>query len=196
MVNMMKSNEQNQNKFDKFFICSYQTFKMGFLCREQIMKGLYLAIGSKHQIPKDLLLIIYRLAKDDSLERDYHRDAIYRNTLPFIDHSHESFLPVNLGLEWAIRWLSHKKEKLHTQICILGEKDYLLKRVDYVKSGHGFQYFMKRAHNSLKVKYLNTSPMEEVLEDYLTYLETDGHPGDRLCIDEYGEAVWAITLDS
>ena len=53
-----------------------------FLCKEQVIKGLYLAIGSKHNVPKSLLLIIYRLTKDDSEVRQYHTNEIYRNTIP------------------------------------------------------------------------------------------------------------------
>ena len=130
------------------------TFKMSSLCREQVIKGLYLSIGSKHGVPKDLLLIIYRLAKDDSLERDYHTDAIYRNTIP--NYSCNGSLPLGGGLEWAIKWEkdeSGQAEFRHTQICIFGEPNYLLNEA--MMPNNMFQLFMIPAHNQLKIKYLN-----------------------------------------
>jgi len=158
---------------------------MSFLCKEQITKGLYLSIGAKYRVPNELILFIYRLSKDDSLVRDYHTDAIYRNTIP--NYSCHNILPLGRGLEWAIKWKKDDIKKVrHTQIHVFGEKNYLLKQVDYLADGV-FQYSMKPAHNKLKIKYLNTSPMEEVLEDYLTYLFVDRDPSGRLYIDNYGE---------
>ena len=165
------------------------------LGREQIVKGLYLAIGSQHQIPKDLLLIIYRLSKDDSSEREYHTDAIFRNTIP--NYSCNRPLPLGRGIEWAIKWedykgkfpsLPHKgRTFLMTQLCIFGEKDYLLERV-YGDYGD-FQFYLKRSHTKLKLLYLNNSPADEVLDDYLNYLESDRNPWRRLYIDNFGEAI-------
>jgi len=172
---------------------------MGFLCKEQVIKGLYLAIGSKHNMPKDLLLIIYRLTKDDSEVREYHKDAVFRNTIP--NYAGSAHLPLGRGLEWAIKWEKNKINKVrHTQIQVFGERDYLLKRVDYVprrswerlREDHLLQHFFKRSHNKLKLLYLNTSPMDEVLDDYLNYLESDREPEHRLIIDNFGEAIGYI----
>ena len=178
---------------------------MGFLCKEQIVKGLYLAIGSKHNVPKDLLLIIYRLTKDDSEVREYHKDAVFRNTIP--NYMVPAHLPLGRGLEWAIKWRrcrqghiflgdrerSIPNKTMQTQIQVFGEEDYLLKRIDYVVDGlPGFQHLFKRSHTKLKILYLNTSPMDEVLDDYLNYLESDREPGHRLYIDNFGEAVDCI----
>ena len=175
---------------------------MGFLCREQVVKGLYLAIGSKHNMPKDLLLIIYRLTKDDSEVRQYHTDEIYRNTIPNYSstslfatgtgsalYTTSTEFPLGRGLEWAIKWEKNKIKKVrHTQFQVFGEEDYLLKRVNYVVDDlPDFQYFFKRAHNELKLLYLNTSPADEVIDDYLNYLESDRNPGYRLYIDNFGE---------
>ena len=186
---------------------------MGFLCKEQVIKGLYLSIGSKHRIPKDLLLIIYRLAKDDSAIRQYHTDEIYRNTIPNYSstslfatgtgsalYTTSTEFPLGRGLEWAIKWENDETKKVrHTQLCVFGEPDYLLKRVDYVAQPEDdqpvFQHFFKRSHNKLKLLYLNTSPMDEVLDDYLNYLESDREPEHRLCIDNYGEAIGLIQPD-
>ena len=179
---------------------------MGFLCKEQVIKGLYLAIGSKHRVPKDLLLIIYRLTKDDSEVRQYHTDAIYRNTIPNYSstslfatgtgsalYTTSTEFPLGRGLEWAIKWEKNKLKMVrHTQIQVFGERDYLLKRVDYVVDDRcavpDFQHFFKRSHTKLKLLYLNTSPADEVLDDYLNYLESDRNPGHRLYIDNFGEA--------
>jgi len=164
---------------------------MGFLCKEQVIKGLYLAIGSKHNMPKDLLLIIYRLTKDDSEVRQYHTDAIFCNTIP--NYAGSAHLPLGRGLEWAIKWEKNKLKMVrHTQIQVFGERDYLLKRVDYVREDHLLQHFFKRSHNKLKILYLNTSPADEVLDDYLNYLESDRDSGHRLCIDNFGEAIDCI----
>ena len=183
---------------------------MGFLCKEQIVKGLYLAIGSKHNMPKDLLLIIYRLTKDDSEVRQYHTDEIYRNTIPNYSstslfatgtgsalYTTSTEFPLGRGLEWAIKWEKNKIKKVrHTQIQVFGEEDYLLKRVDYAAQPEddlpGFQLF-KRAHTKLKLLYLNTSPADEILDDYLNYLESAwARPSRRLIIDNYGVAIGCI----
>ena len=169
---------------------------MGSLCKEQVIKGLYLSIGSKHQVPKDLLLIIYRLTKDDSEVRQYHTDEIYRNTIP--NYAGSAHLPLGRGLEWAIKWEKNKINKVrHTQIQVFGERDYLLKRVDYAAQPEDdlpdFQHFFKRAHNKLKLLYLNTSPADEVLDDYLNYLESAwARPSRRLIIDNYGVTIGCI----
>jgi len=162
------------------------TFKMGFLCKEQVIKGLYLAIGSKHNVPKDLLLIIYRLTKDDSEVRQYHMNKIYHNAIP--NYMGSTKFPLNRGLEWAIKWEKDRRKKvLHCQIHVFGDRDYLLKRCYYVDARlPGFQYFFKRAHCKLKFLYLKTSPMDEVMEDYSEYLEHDMEPEYRLYIDHDG----------
>ena len=161
---------------------------MGFLCKEQVIKGLYLAIGSKHNVPKDLLLIIYRLTKDDSEVRQYHTDEIFHNTIP--NYAGSAHLPLGRGLEWAIKWEKDKIKKVrHTQIQVFGDRDYLWKRVEYVREDHLLQHFFKRSHTKLKLLYLNNSPADEVLDDYLNYLESDRNPGQRLYIDNFGEAI-------
>ena len=172
---------------------------MGFLCKEQVIKGLYLAIGSKHLVPKDLLLIIYRLTKDDSAVREYHTDAIFHNTIT--NYAGSAHLPLGRGLEWAIKWDKNIHEKAghrqtrHNQIKVFGDRDYLLERVDYVREDHLLQHFFKRSHTRLKLLYLNTSPADEVLDDYLNYIESDKNPGQRLYIDNFGEAIDCIGHD-
>jgi len=191
-----------------------RTIKMGFLCKEQVVKGLYLAIGSKHNVPKDLLLIIYRLAKkDDSEVRQYHTDAIYRNTIP--NYAGSVHLPLRRGLEWAIKWDKNIREKAchrqirHTQIQVFGDRDYLWKLTEYSRdttnylvsvfgqddAEPAYTHFYERSHTKLKLLYLNNSPADEVLDDYLNYLESDRNPGQRLCIDNFGEAIDCIGHD-
>jgi len=191
-----------------------RTIKMGFLCKEQVVKGLYLAIGSKHNVPKDLLLIIYRLAKkDDSEVRQYHTDAIYRNTIP--NYAGSAHLPLGRGLEWAIKWDKNIREKAshrqirHTQIQVFGDRDYLWKLTEYSRdttnylvsvfgqddAEPAYTHFYERSHTKLKLLYLNNSPADEVLDDYLNYLESDRNPGQRLCIDNFGEAIDCIGHD-
>jgi hypothetical protein len=177
---------------------------MGFLCKEQVIKGLYFAIGSKHNVPKDLLLIIYHLTKDDSEVREYHTDAIFHNTIT--NYAGSAHLPLGRGLEWAIKWDKNIREKAghrqvrHTQIQVFGEEDYLWKRMEYSRDASNylvsvfdpvadFTHFYERSHTKLKLLYLNTSPADEVLDDYLNYLESDRNPGQRLYIDNFGEAL-------
>ena len=184
---------------------------MGFLCKEQVIKGLYLAIGSKHLVPKDLLLIIYRLTKDDSAVREYHTDAIFHNTIT--NYAGSAHLPLKRGLEWAIKWdiFNNKIKKVrHTQIQVFGERDYLWKRMEYSRDASNYlvsvfgdassaepayTHFYERSHTKLKLLYLNNSPADEVLDDYLNYLESDRNPGQRLYIDNFGEAIDCIGHD-
>ena len=169
---------------------------MGYLCREQIIKGLYLAIGSKHGLPKDLLFIIYRLTKDDSSVRDYHTDAIYRNTIA--NYSGDEPLPLGRGLEWAIKWEdtwsnrslpNRKRTFILTQLCIFGEKDYLLERC-YLEDDGDFQSYLKRPPNQLKLRYLNNTSKVYIVDDYYNYVESDRDPDNRICLDAYGNALW------
>ena len=190
---------------------------MGFLCEEQVIKGLYLAIGSKHLVPKDLLLIIYRLTKDDSAVREYHTDAIFHNTIT--NYAGSAHLPLGRGLEWAIKWSPHgqpqkdgHRQTRHTQIQVFGDRDYLWTRraraeysrdtANYLVSVFGdasaepaYTHFYERSHTKLKLLYLNNSPADEVLDDYLNYLESDRNPGQRLYIDNFGEAIDCIDHD-
>jgi hypothetical protein len=188
---------------------------MGFLCKEQVIKGLYLAIGSKHNVPKVLLLIIYHLTKDDSSEREYHKDAIFRNTIT--NYAGSAHLPLKRGLEWAIKWAPHGQPRKashrqirHTQIQVFGEEDYLWKRMEYSRDASNYlvsvfgdassaepayTHVYERSHTKLKLLYLNNSPADEVLEDYLNYLESDMNPGQRLYIDNFGEAIDCIGHD-
>ena len=181
---------------------------MGFLCKEQVIKGLYLAIGSKHQVPKELLLIIYHLTKDDSEVREYHTDAIFHKTIP--NYAGSAHLPLGRGLEWAIKWEKNKLKMVrHTQIQVFGDRDYLLKRTEYPRDASNYlvsvfgdasaepayTHFYERSHNKLKLLYLNNSPADEVLDDYLNYLESDRNPDQRLYIDNFGEAIDCIGHD-
>jgi len=196
---------------------------MGFLCKEQVIKGLYLAIGTKHNMPKDLLLIIYRLTKDDSEVRQYHTDEIYRNTIPNYSstslfatgtgsalYTTSTEFPLGRGLEWAIKWEKNKIKKVrHTQIQVFGDRDYLWKLTEYSRdttnylvsvfgqddAEPAYTHFYERSHTKLKLLYLNNSPADEVLDDYLNYLESDRNPGQRLCIDNFGEAIDCIGHD-
>ena len=199
---------------------------MGFLCKEQVIKGLYLAIGSRHRLPKDLLLIIYHLTKDDSEVRQYHTDEIYRNTIPNYSstslfatgtgsalYTTSTEFPLGRGLEWAIKWEKNKLKKVrHTQIQVFGDRDYLWTRraraeysrdtANYLVSVFGdasaepaYTHFYERSHTKLKLLYLNNSPADEVLDDYLNYLESDRNPGQRLYIDNFGEAIDCIGHD-
>ena len=58
-----------------------------------------------------------------------------------------------------------------------------------------YTHFYERSHTKLKFMYLNNSPADEVLDDYLNYLESDRNPGQRLCIDNFGEAIDCIGHD-
>jgi hypothetical protein len=122
--------------------------------------------------------------------------------------------PLGRGLEWAIKWEKNKLKMVrHTQIQVFGERDYLWTRraraeyprdaSNYLVSVFGdassaepaYTHFYERSHTKLKLLYLNNSPADEVLDDYLNYLESDRDPWRRLYIDNFGEAIDCIGHD-
>ena len=102
-------------------------------------------------------------------------------------------LPLNNGCEWAIRTSEMKlnnlncntylnsRVKLLKMINIFGEKNYLMKKKDDI---------IIPCDTKLKIKYLNLSPWDEVINDYNDYLEHMNLYNYELplIIDKYGEA--------
>lgn len=118
----------------------------------------------------------------------------------------KSKLPDNRNIEWAINkyidndvFIYHENDSdalyekkviernsLLLDIKIFGETDYLIAK-EYEKDG---SFKLVEIDNSLKLKYLNNEPREEISLDYLNYLEwkdTPEHDNWRLYIDTYGQ---------
>lgn len=163
---------------------------MKYLSREQLIKKTYLQLGNKFNLSKDIIIYLYNLARDDSEIRQYYTNLIYKDTL-LIDSSHDNFknyLPMNQGIEWAIKWnVSKLLNDIHLKIKIIGEKKYLYTNYSYLADGV-LQIAIKEAPLKLKLKYLNLSPYEEILEDYIEYLLNDEDFTASLSIDRFGEA--------
>jgi len=166
------------------------------LSKEQIIKKTYLQLGDKFNLSKDLILYLYNLVKDDSEIRIFHTNCIYRNTL-YIDATHANFkdyLPINQGVEWAIKWKIDKLlNDIHLKIKVIGEEDYLYKNYSYMEDGM-LHIKIKEAPIQLKLKYINLSPSEEILEDYLNFLSNDRNYLQSILIDPYGEAYYTTPI--
>lgn len=112
--------------------------------------------------------------------------------------TYEYRLPDNKGCEWAIMTREtvptfvsgieypFNREKLLTEIKIIGEQNYLI----FISST------LNRAvecGRRLKIKYLNTSPFDEIDIDYNNFNEYKGSVHEnawRLRVDLYGEATF------
>ena len=164
------------------------------LNRDQILKGILLQIGDLNNIPKDILIYIYQLVKDDSEIRDYYTNIIYKETL-LIDTTDDDFktkIPINRGIEWSIKWNKNRvRRHLHLKIKILGEAYYLFQdslpddgQIHYAIFGH----LLQKASKEIKFKYLNLSPIEEIIEDYNEFITNDKYCFTSLILDNFGEA--------
>ena len=67
------------------------------------------------------------------------------------------------------------------QLKIIGEKDYL-----YENSINNDDTYQAASLKS-KIRYINLSPFEEVMGDYLGFINNDRPNGYRVFIDNYGE---------
>ena len=181
------------------------------LSREQIMKGIFLQLGTKKGLPKDIIIFIYNMMKKEMIMeedkvRKYFMNTIYHVTLLSqnnnIDTESSDFktrIPLNRGLEWAIKWdgthnecckITQRRIYLIEQINIIGEENYLHQIVGFNESHRGSFPIYAPASLKRKILYLNTSPKDEVLEDYDTYQEAVSFGNDfRIHIDVWGEAM-------
>ena len=129
--------------------------------------------------------------------------------------TYEYRLPDNKGCEWAImtretgptfiRGIEHhfNREKLLTEIKIIGEPNYLISEPEPVQTGSEGVHSpcvntallqpmsLVECGRRLKIKYLNTSPFDEIDIDYNNFNEYKGSVHEnawRLRVDSYGEA--------
>ncbi len=171
---------------------------ISFLSREQEFKKCFLQLANQKGLPKDIILFIYRILQQDkeydmNQTRNYHLVNIYRNTLigqthliyDEMDINTKEFrekLPINRGPEWSIKWSPYPTRiNLLKQIQIIGEPDYL-----YENTMNNDDTFHSASLKS-KLRYINLSPFEEVMEDYLVFINNDRPTGYRVFIDNYGE---------
>jgi hypothetical protein len=192
--------------------------KFSLLSKEQIMKCLFLQIGTKSGLPKDIMIAIYKqlklsLISDQDYVRKHNSHYIFHNILcPEMAPSYtkvwssyfQSRCPMNRGIEWAIKWegqhfglsvFGHRtkgvkaRSRVMTQIKILGTKDYLFTIVG-INDMDG-QLIYEPADKDKKLLYLQYSDEEEVQEDYGRYM--DAQPSAlpnqfRLCLDDWGDS--------
>jgi len=124
-------------------------------------------------------------------------NGFYEETL------YEYRIPDGKNCEWAIKTSPIRKksfvnneitfydirEKLMVEIKILGEENYLMKLNNTEENLN----YIAPADLPLKIKYLNTSPFNEIDIDYSNFLEWKGSDNERawsMIIDVYGEATY------
>ena len=170
---------------------------ISLLSREQEFKKCFLQLANQKDLPKDIILFIYRILQqekeyDVNQDRNYHLVNIYRNTL--IGKTHLIYdetdintkefrekLPINRGPEWSIKWSPYPTRMILKQLQIIGESDYL-----YENTMNNDDNYHSASLKS-KLRYINLSPFEEVMEDYLVFINNDRPTGYRVFIDNYGE---------
>jgi len=117
----------------------------GTLGREQVMKGVFMQLGDKAGLPKEVVILIWQSMKqseidDEDLVREYHLCSIYMISNHITSHTFERnhvLHPINRGIEWSIKWSgwcnAHKitkiREEMHSHIQIIGEEYYLVEHV-------------------------------------------------------------------
>ena len=180
-------------------------------------KKTFLQLGKKFTLPDDIVNILYNMVKGEHEEekknmKRFHRNLLLLNMIvgPYRKkeamnlnnyEKEEPFnyrIPIQRGCEWAIQKSSNKKitldenntlskfrdirEKLFFEIRVMGEKEYLYRE--------GRTIYLMPADKKLKLLYLNKSPFEEVMLDYLNFLEWKDTPhctSWKLIIDQYGD---------
>jgi len=151
------------------------------LGREQVMKIVFMQLGDKVGIPKDVVILIWQIMKqseitDTNAVREYHLCSIYRisNHITSVSFERNHVLhPINRGIEWSIKWAStynsHKitglREEIHSHIQIIGEEDYLIEQVGDLGSE---EPIWEPASRRTKIHYVN-SYNDGVDNDYVTH---------------------------
>ena len=160
-----------------------------YLHKEQITKGIFLQIGNKYNLPKEIIITIYRYFKDDSEIRKFYKNLIYNSVLN-IDTNYINFndyIHLKDNTEWAIKWKRGEiLREIHLKIKIFSENNYLFQDYSYLVDGI-LQISIKYANTKMKLKYLNESPVEEIYNDYMNYLNNDRNMMRSLIIDRFGE---------
>ena len=148
-----------------------------FLSKDQLMIGFLFQIGTINNIPKDILISIFRFIKqsikyDNISIRDYHLYRLYKRSLPHITMIQsmeynlndiiKRIIPVYRGPEWALKWygvytndkICNNWKYLMKQIQIFGEKKYLYETYDVNLPLDGDGTFWPATFNT-KINYLN-----------------------------------------
>ena len=187
-------------------------------------KKVFLQLGKKFTLPDDIVKLVYNMVKGGHEEEEkktkrFHKNLLLLNTIvgPYRKkeamnlnnyEKEEPFnyrIPIQRGCEWAIQKSSNKKitfdennslsifkdirEKLFFEIRVIGENEYLYDGREV--------WNLKPANKELKILYLNKSPFEEVMLDYLNFLEWKGTPNDvswKIVIDKYGDSQFLTNL--
>ena len=160
-----------------------------YLHKEQITKGIFLQIGNKYNLPKEIIITIYRYFKDDSEIRKFYKNLIYNSVLN-IDTNYINFndyIHLKDNTELSIKWKRCEiLREIHLKIKIFSENNYLFQDYSYLVDGI-LQISIKYANTKMKLKYLNESPIEEIYNDYMNYLNNDRNMMRSLIIDRFGE---------
>ena len=192
---------------------------------QEIMK-VYFQLGSKFNLPNDLVYFLYKYSKKEEKRMIQETKIFYKNMILYLTLEYNIVtlneilntnkdlfnhcLPIDRGIEWGIRCRRDKirlylttpdyskrvdnfqnyRKWILVQINIIGEKNYLL---ETQKDGKLIKASLKS-----KIKYLKTSPYNEIIYDYNNYKEWEGSGNEnswRLLIDNYGEGNYMNTLN-
>lgn len=152
--------------------------------KEEKLKITFNQLGKKFNLPREIIIYLYNILLNINNEiidttRWYNQTNIFEKMMV-----NKDFCPENRGLEWAIKLTKdQEREDLLMHIKIIGIEDYL---------------FMERAPGEVygaglknKIKYLNMSCKEEIIEDYTNFLIWKGTINEhlwRIVIDEFGDS--------
>ena len=193
--------------------------------RHQKIMKVYFQLGSKFNLPNDLVYFLYNFSKKEEKRMIHETKIFYKNMILYLTLEYNIVtlndilntnkdlfnhcLPIDRGIEWGIRCRRDKlrvylttpdyskrldnyqdyRKWLLVQINIIGEENYLMQQ--------GGKELIEASLKS-KIKYLNTSPYNEIIYDYYNYKEREGSGNEdswRLLIDNYGEGNYMNTLN-
>ena len=143
-----------------------------------IKKILLIELSFKYNLPISIIVYIFHLFQLDII--NYHRNLILWDCLPYLYYDISNiekecnWFPNNKCISLFIKnkrkpsLYSVKKDILRYhlmyEIKILGEDNYLLETINKDINNK------KEASKKMKIKYLNISPKEEIIEDYENFL--------------------------
>jgi len=192
---------------------THETEPYCILSKEQVRKGLFLQLGKKQGLPKELIISIYialMKSENDDIDkvREYHTLNIDGN----LGTIGPRIYPMNRGLEWLIKStrklflplndianICQRKSLIHKYIEIIGQTGYLngITGKSEEINAEGIKIVTTlwgEANLQHKLLYLKTSPVDEIVTDYDDYILqlSLNMPSIRLYIDEFGEAMMAM----
>jgi len=152
--------------------------------KEENLKITFNRLGEKFNLPREIIIYLYNILLNINngiinTTRWYNQTNIFRKMM-----INKEFCPENRGLEWAIKSnKDQEREDLLMDIKVIGIEGYL-----FMQRASGEVYGAGRKN---KIKYLNTSCKEEVIEDYTNFLIWRGTINEhlwRIVIDEFGDS--------